>query len=115
MISFDDFKKLEIKIGTIVSAEKVEGADKLLKIMFDFGIMQDLPAPQKQLTQILSGIAEFYDPATLVGKQVPVIVNLEPRTLKGHVSNGMMLAVVVDEAPILLHPDKEVPPGSLVR
>ncbi len=107
MINFDDFKKLEIKIGTVVSAEKIEGADKLLKLMFDFGG----PEP----VQILSGIAQFYDPSVLVGKQVPVIVNLEPRTLKGYVSNGMMLAVVVDDKPILLHPDKDVPSGSLLR
>ncbi len=107
MITIEDFKKLEIKMGTIVSAERVEGADKLLKLMFDFGATE--------ATQILSGIAEYYDPAALVGKQVPVIVNLEPRTLKGHISNGMMLAVVVDNKPILLHPDKEVPPGSLLR
>jgi methionine--tRNA ligase beta chain len=107
MIVFEDFKKLEIKIGTIVSAEKVEGADKLLKLLFDFGGTESV--------QILSGIAEFYDPLVLVGKQVPVIVNLEPRTLKRQVSNGMILAVVVDEKPILLHPDKSVPPGSLIR
>ena len=107
MVSIEKFKELEIKIGTIVSAEKVEGADKLLKIMFDFGT--------SEATQILSGIAEFYDPTVLVGKQVPVIVNLEPRTLKGLVSNGMMLAVVVDNAPVLLHPDKQVPPGSMLR
>ncbi len=107
MLTFDDFKKLEIKIGTVVSAEKIEGADKLLKLMFDFGG----PEP----VQILSGIAQFYDPAVLVGKQVPVIVNLEPRTLKGYVSNGMMLAVVVDDKPVLLHPDKDVPTGSPLR
>lgn len=107
MISFEDFKKLEIKIGTIVSVDRIEGADKLLKILFDFGG----PEP----VQIVSGIAQFYDPALLVGKQVPVVVNLQPRILKGQVSNGMMLAVVVSDAPILLHPDKQVPPGSLIR
>ncbi|OGZ72539.1 MAG: hypothetical protein A2908_01555 [Candidatus Staskawiczbacteria bacterium RIFCSPLOWO2_01_FULL_38_12b] len=107
MISLDKFKESDIRLGTIVSAEKVEGADKLLKLMFDFGG----PEP----VQILSGIAEFYDPAVLVGKQVPVIVNLEPRTLKGQASNGMMLAVVVDGKPVLLHPEKEVSPGSIVR
>ncbi len=107
MINFDDFKKIEIKIGTIVSAEKVEGADKLLKLMFDFGGAEPV--------QILSGIAQYYDPAALVGKQVPVVVNLEPRTLKGQVSNGMMLAVVVEDKPVLLHPDNTVPAGSLIR
>lgn len=107
MVSFEDFKKLEIKIGTIISAESIEGADKLLKLMFDVGG----PEP----VQILAGIAQFYDPSTLIGKQVPLIVNLEPRTLKGQVSNGMMLAAVSDEKPILLHPDTQVPPGSIVR
>ncbi len=107
MISFDDFKKCEIKIGTIISAEKVEGADKLLKLMFDIGGTEPV--------QILSGIAQFYDPSVLVGRQVPLIVNLEPRTLKGQVSNGMMLAVVVDDKPMLLYPESQVPPGSIVR
>lgn len=114
MISFDDFKKVEIKIGTIISAEKVEGADKLLKLMFDFG-PSPISGQASEPVQILSGIAQFYDPLTLVGKQVPVVVNLEPRTLKGQVSNGMMLAVVVDEKPVLLHPDTSVLPGSLIK
>ena len=107
MISFDEFKKLDIRIGKIVSAEKMEGADKLLKLMFDFG--------SNEMVQILSGIAEFYDPSTLVGKQVPVIVNLEPRTLRGQISNGMILAADVEGKPILLHPGQEVPPGSVVK
>ena len=99
--------QLDIKIGKIISAQKVEGADKLLKLMVDVG--------GAEYVQILSGIAEYYPALLLVGKEVPIIVNLEPRTLKGHVSNGMMLAAVVDETPVLLHPDKEVPLGSIVR
>ena len=107
MISFEDFKKVEIKIGTIVSAEKIDGADKLLKLMINLGN----PEP----TQILAGIAQFYDPATLVGKQLPVVVNLEPRVLKGYSSNGMILAADGNGQPIILHPEKEVPPGSIVK
>lgn len=107
MISFDDFKKLEIKIGKVTLAEKVEGADKLARLVFDFGNEQ---------RQIIAGIAEFYpDLSVLVGKQMPVIINLEPKNLKGHESQGMILAVDVDGQPILLNPEKEVPPGSIVR
>jgi methionine--tRNA ligase beta chain len=107
MISFDKFKEIEIRIGTIVSAERIEGADKLLKLMFDLG--------QSEPVQILAGIAEFYDPSILVGKQMPVIVNLEPKKLKGHMSNGMILAADFDGKPVLLHPLEDVPPGSIVK
>jgi len=108
MISFDDFKKLEIKIGKVISAEKIEGADKLLKLVFDLGG----PEP----VQIVAGIAEvFPDASVLIGKQLPVVANLEPKMLKGQVSNGMILAVNVEGKPVLLHPEKEVPPGSVVK
>lgn len=107
MISFDDFKKLDIRIGKILSAERIPNSDKLLKLKFDFGTEQ---------RQILAGVAEhFPDPSVLIGKEVPVIVNLEPRTMRGELSEGMMLAAVSDEKPILLHPSEEVPPGSIVR
>jgi len=107
MISIEDFKKVEIKIGTVVSAERIEGTDKLLKLMFDLGGTEPL--------QILAGIAEFYDPATLVGRQMPIIVNLEPRTMRGLVSNGMILAADGEGRPVLLQPETKVPSGSVVR
>ena len=107
MITFDDFKKLEIKIGTVVSAEKIPDADKLLKIIFDLGSEQ---------RQIIAGIAEqFPDPAILVGKQMPIITNLEYRKIRGYESCGMILAADVDGKPILLHPQKKVLAGSIVR
>lgn len=105
MISFEDFAKLEIKIGTIISAEKVEDADKLLKLEVDF---------DEEKRTIVSGIADWYKTEDLIGKQVPVLVNLEPRTFKGVESQGMILAAGSDTA-ILLHPDREVPPGTNVR
>lgn len=105
MITFEDFAKLEIKIGTITSAEKVEDVDKLLKLEVDLG---------EEKRQVVSGIADWYKPEDLVGKQVPVLMNLEPRTFKGVESQGMILATGEDTA-ILLHPDKEVPPGTKVR
>lgn len=107
MISFDDFKKLEIKIGKVVSAEKVEGADKLVKIIFDLGGEQ---------WQVVAGIAEsFPDLSVIVGKEMPVLVNLEPRKLMGVESAGMILAADDGGKPVLLFPEKEVPPGSVVR
>ncbi|MDE2399928.1 MAG: hypothetical protein KGL67_02895 [Patescibacteria group bacterium] len=106
MITIDDFKKLEIKMGKVISAEMVPEADKLLKLVFDFGSEQ---------RQIMSGIAEFFpDPSVLVGKQMPVLMNLEPRKLRGYESQGMLLAVDAGDRAILLHPEIEVPLGSVI-
>ncbi len=105
-IKFDDFKKLKIRIGKIVSAEKVEDADRLLKLLVDIG--------EKKIT-LLAGIAQYYSPDELIGKEVPVLVNLEHRKIRGVVSEGMMLAADEDGRPILLHPEREVKPGSEVR
>lgn len=115
MATIDDFKKLEIKIGKVISAEKIEGSDKLLKLMFDFGTEHG----STELTtrrQIIAGIAESYpDFESLVGKEMPVIVNLEPRTLRGHESQGMILAASSEDGAVILNPEKEVPPGSIVK
>lgn len=105
-VSFEDFKKLEIKIGKVLSVEKVEGADKLLKLQVDFGSEQ---------RQIVSGIAEFYSPDDLVGKEFPFIFNLEPRTIRGVESQGMIMAVDTGSSIVLLNPDKEVPEGSTIK
>jgi methionyl-tRNA synthetase len=107
MATIDDFSKLDIRIGTIVSAEKVPDADKLLILKIDVG--------ETESRQILSGIAEFVDPVNLVGLQVPVICNLEPRTLRGHESNGMIVATGDQTTFSLLVPQKQVPPGSKVK
>ncbi len=107
MITFDDFKKMEIKIGKVVSAEKVPETDKLVKLIFDLG---------DEKRQIIAGVAEVIDsPADLVGKEMPVLVNLEPKKLRGHDSHGMILAADADGEPVLLHPEKEVPAGSVVK
>lgn len=106
MITFEDFKKLEIKMGKIISAKRVENTDKLMKLEIDLG---------KEKRQIVAGIAEFFEPEYLIGKEVPAVVNLEPRNLKGIESQGMILAADVEGKPVLLFPEKEVPPGSIVR
>lgn len=108
MISYDDFAKLEIKLGTILAAEVVEGADKLLKLAVDVG--EDAPR------QIVSGIRTYFeDPQVLVGKQCPFLTNLEPRTIRGLESQGMILAAATDETFALLHPHVALPSGSEVR
>ena len=106
-IAYADFAKLDLRVAKVLNAEKVEGADKLLKFIFDLG---------GEERQILSGIAEFYtDLPSLVGKEVPIIVNLEPRVIRGLESQGMVLCADLDGRPVLLHPDTDVPPGSLVK
>ena len=104
-ITIEDLKKIEVRIGKIINAEKVENADRLLKLEVDFGEFK---------RQIVSGIAEFYNILDLIGKECPFIVNLEPRTFRGIESQGMLLAVGVDNKAVLLHPDKEVPEGSSI-
>ena len=103
-ITIDDFAKIEIKIGTILLAERVPATDKLIACTVDVG--EDEPRT------IVSGIAHLRDPEALIGKQLPYITNLAPRTIKGIESNGMLLAVGDDDAFALLHPDVSVPPGT---
>lgn len=122
MVSIDDFKKIEMKIGTIVVAEYIEGADKLLRLEVDFGSMKEKEVEgglsvgeKRDIRQILSGIREYYAPEQLIGKQYPFVTNLEPRTLRGLRSDGMILAVKTPNgAAVLLHPEKLVPDGSML-
>ncbi len=106
MITFDDFKKLEIKIGKIISAEKIEDTNKLLKLEIDLG---------EEKRQLVAGIALYYEPEDLINKEIPVLVNLEPRKIRGIESQGMLLAAVDGERPFLLHPDKQVSPGCKIQ
>lgn len=107
-ITFDEFKKAEIKIGTILLAEKVPDADKLIKLMINLG--------EENPRQILSGIAMHYpDPAVLVGKQVPVLVNLPTRTIRGLESQGMVLYAVSEGFLTTVNPDREIPNGTPVQ
>lgn len=148
-VSFDDFKKLEIRIGKILSAEKIESSNKLLKLQVDFGIIAsdplsgssqsltnadspvqiftqgknldgqtqtdaDTTTQQREIRQILAGIAKFYAPELLVGKLCPFVFNLAPKIMGELESQGMILCADNGE-PVLLHPDKEIPPGSTVK
>ncbi len=104
-ITFEDFKKVEIRMGKVLSCEKVENADKLLKLQVDFGEFQ---------RQIISGIAESYSLEDLVGKTLPFVVNLEYRKFKGEESQGMLMVTGTGDGVVLLEPSTEVPPGAEV-
>ncbi len=114
-IPYDEFKKLDIRIGTIKAVEPVEGTDKLLRCLVDTGDTGE--DGSATLRQIISGIREYYpEYESLVGKQVLYIVNLEPRTIRGIESHGMLMAVDgVDGNPVFLVPEVSVNPGSKVR
>lgn len=104
-MTIDEFKNVDLRVGEVVSAERVEGSDKLLKLKINIG----------EERQILSGIGKVYAPEFLVGKKVVIIANLEPRMLMGHESQGMLLAAHgADESPVLLLPEGDVAPGSKI-
>ena len=113
MITYEDFAKLEIKIGTIISAERVEGSEKLLKLSVDLGEKSETGLPTGR--QVIAGIAKSYEPESLIGKQVLVLINLEPRMIMSLESQGMILAADSPAGPVLLSPEKEVPSGSVVK
>ena len=105
MIPLDDFKKVEVKIGTVQSAERILDTDKLLRLVVDFG--------EASPRQIVSGIAAYVpDPQTFVGRQLAFVTNLEPRVIHGLESNGMLCAIGEGESFAFLTPDREVPPGT---
>lgn len=106
MATIDDFLKIDLRVGKVLSAERVENSKKLLKLMVDIGTEQ---------RQIVAGIGVAYAPEDIIGKQIVVIVNLEPRALMGIESNGMILAAGGDGVPVILCPEREVPPGSAVH
>jgi len=122
-VKYEDFKKMDMRVGTIREVEPVPETDKLLKCLVDFnpsvasGEALTDEENKPALTQIVSGIHEYYpDPSVLVGKQVLYIVNLEPRIIKGVESNGMLMAIDgLDGKPVFLVPEVEVGAGARVR
>lgn len=120
MISYDDFKKVEIKAGKILSAEKIPNTDKLLWLMVDFAEVKPVPESNVSMPaprQIVSGISTFFpDPSVLVGKTCMFVTNLEPRMIKGFESNGMILAVLTESGAFsLLEPNSSIPPGTYAK
>lgn len=109
-ISYDEFKKAEMKVGEVLRADRVPETDKLIRMDVLFG-----PDPENDTRQIVSGIAEHTTPEALIGRQLLFITNLEPRTIKGLESNGMLLALGDGETFSFLVPTNTVLPGSQVR
>ncbi len=108
MISYEDFKKVELKVAKILSAERVEGSEKLLRLEIDV-------ADESGSRQLVAGIGKRYEPDVLIGMKIIIVANLEPRKLMGFESNGMLLAADTDEGPVLLTVDREVAPGSGIK
>jgi len=106
MVPFSDFQNLDLRIGKIENVEEVEGLDKLYKLTVDLG------EPTKRT--LLAGLKDTHQPYELLGKLVVVVANLEPREIKGVKSEGMLLAAISGEKPIILIPEEEVKPGSKV-
>lgn len=105
MINYDQFKNVELKVAKVLSAERVEGSEKLLKLQVDLGAEQ---------RQIVAGVGTHYQPEQMVGREIIIVANLEPRMLMGLESQGMLLAASGD-GPVLLRPDTDVPPGTEIR
>jgi methionyl-tRNA synthetase len=108
-ISIEDFAKVEMRVGQIKTAERIMGADKLLKLTVDIGT---------EIRQICAGIAQYYDPEKLIGRKVAVVVNLAPRKLRGVESNGMIIAAAVgpEGRPVLAgFPDDDVEVGARLK
>ena len=107
MISLDDFKKIELRVAKILSAEPILESEKLIKLKVFLG---------DEERQIIAGIGRSYTPDDLIGREIVIIANLEPRKLMGEESQGMLLAATnTDGLPIIIMPEKLVPPGTLLR
>jgi methionine--tRNA ligase beta chain len=106
--SYDDFVKLDIRVGEVKEASLVEGSKKLISLMVDLG--EDFGT-----VEILTGMQEWYGPEDFVGKKFLFLANLEPRPMMGHVSNGMLLSADTEEKPILNSVSSNIPNGTIVR
>jgi methionyl-tRNA synthetase len=105
-ISIEDFAKVQMRVGQILEAEKVEGSRKLLKLKVDIG---------SEIRQVVAGISEAYSPEELLNRQVVLVANLKPARLMGVESNGMIVAASDEGRPVLATFKEDVPNGSLLR
>lgn len=115
MITYDDFKKVELVVATVIAAERVQGSEKLITLQVDVGSPSGDSGQLSGVRQIIAGVGKQYEPEQLVGTQIVIVANLEPRTLMGLESQGMLLAAHdADGGAVLLRPDRGVPPGSSI-
>jgi len=108
-VSYNDFAKLDLRIAKILEVEEIPNADKLFKLTIDVGELGK--------RTICAGIKQHYKKDDLIGKEIVIVANLEPRTLKGQVSEGMLLAAVSSDNKkiFLLKPEKAIEPGSKIQ
>lgn len=121
-INFDDFLKVKMAVGKVLSAEKVEGSPKLLKLSVDFGEKNETEVESKnevgeivtqhKTRQVLSGIAKSFQPEDLVGNSFVFVINLEPRSIMGMESQAMILAGHDEQGLALFSPTREIPSGT---
>lgn len=106
-VSYEDFTKIDLRVGTIISADDLEESNKLIKLIVDIGI---------EKRQIIAGIKKQYKVEDLVGKQVVLVVNLEPKSLAGYESQGMILAASDSEGgPVVLLPERPIGDGAVIK
>lgn len=113
MISYEDFQKIELRTAKVLSAERVEGSEKLLCLKLDAGDKTEDGSPVKR--QIVAGIGKRYTPEQMLNRSIIIVANLEPRTLMGLESQGMLLAANDDQGPVVLMPEHEVAAGVEIR
>ena len=110
-IEYEDFQKLDLRVGLVKSCDKIEKSRNLYKIIIDCGDMG--------LRQILTGIASYYSPEELINEKIVILVNLKSKTIMGYESQGMLLAADFNNEPFLLKIDerkgKKIPPGSKIK
>jgi methionyl-tRNA synthetase len=105
-ISIEEFAKVQMRVGQILEAEKIENSRKLVKLKVDIGT---------EVRQVVAGIAEAYEPASLLNRKVVIVANLKPAKLMGVESNGMIVAASIDGKPVLATFAEEVPNGALLK
>ena len=105
-ISYDDFKKLDLRVAKILKVEKIPGKTKIVKGDIDLG---------DEIRNVIIGGAEFYEPDDLIGKTVIVVANLEPKKMAGVESNAMLLAADINDKPFWLTVDSEVTSGTMIK
>ncbi|GMR18943.1 MAG: hypothetical protein BMS9Abin34_065 [Patescibacteria group bacterium] len=106
-VPFSDFKKLDLRVGRVLAVEDVEELDKIYKLTVDVG--------EEKPRTILAGVKEFLKPQDLESKNIVVVANLEPKEVRGILSEGMLLAAEVDGKPTLISPESEVDPGTPIH
>ncbi len=105
-MTIDEFKQIELRIAKVIASERVPGSDKLIKLQVSLGDSE---------RQIIAGVGKAYEPESLIGKEIVIVANLDPRQMMGLESRGMLLAATgSDGMPVIITPEKEVEPGSKI-